>query len=338
MLAIVQMVQQISGWSRRRLIPALGLVRASVSRWTRHVDQGLPAIRSPGRAKAPLVESEKLTSAITALRHGVHRSPGAPALWRQWQPYISRQNFNAKVHAHRQEQQRLQREQLGRVIWKRPCTVWAMDPAKHAGVFWNLVGDLGSRFRFELLVAAALPACRIVAQLVALFDRYGAPLILKRDNGSNLANPAVDELLLSYGVIALTSPVYYPRYNGAIEYAQRELKASVGTLTDGGASLDAALAVAPVLLNEHPRRCLGGNTADTVFHLAQPEFRHTYDKRRRKEVKEWIDTRAETILDACKECSRRAHDAAWRQAAAAWMQQEQIIEVVPPRKLLPLSS
>jgi len=86
-------------------------------------------------------------------------------------------------------------------------------------------------------------------------------------------------------VLALTSPAHYPRYNGAIEYAQRELKASVGTLVNGGLALDVALDVAPALLNTHPRRCLGGNTAAHVFHNAQSLFQQTYTMSRRKEVK-----------------------------------------------------
>jgi hypothetical protein len=69
-----------------------------------------------------------------------------------------------------------------------------------------------------------LPAEQVVSDLTVLFQRYGAPLFLKRDNGSNLVNAPVDEVLAQHGVIPLTSPPYYPRYNGAIEYAQRELK------------------------------------------------------------------------------------------------------------------
>ncbi len=78
---------------------------------------------------------------------------------------------------------------------------------------------LASRFRFDLFVAAELPARTIAGQLEQLFAQHGAPLVLKRDNGSNLAGGEVDELLDAHGVIALNSPPHYPAYNGAIEYA-----------------------------------------------------------------------------------------------------------------------
>lgn len=333
----MQTVAQTTGWSRRRLIPALGLSRASVSRWSRRIHQGLPAVRAPGRVRAALVQPERLTAAITALQHGLHRTRGAPALWQQWRGAIARKDFADRVRAQRQALERARRERLGQVIWTEPCAVWAMDPAQYGTVAWNLVGDLASRLRFELLVAVALPACFIVRQLQRLFERHGAPLVLKRDNGSNLCTPAVDDVLNAFGVIALTSPVHYPRYNGAIEYAQREMKATVGTLTGGGLSLDAALEMAPVLLNAHPRRCLGGDTAEHVFHKSQPQFQQTYTRSRRKEVKEWIEARTETIIATSSGRKRRAHDAARRQAVVAWMREEHLIELVPPKKVLPQS-
>lgn len=50
-----------------------------------------------------------------------------------------------------------------------------------------------------------------------------------------------------------------------------------------------------------------------------------------------MNTCAEAILNACKDSGSCAHDAAWRQASP-WMQQEQIIELVPPGNPLTLSS
>jgi hypothetical protein len=58
--------------------------------------------------------------------------------------------------------------------------------------------------------------------LEQLFLHDGPPLVLKRDNGSNLNHQAVDEVLARYLVIPLNSPPHYPPYNGAMECAVRD--------------------------------------------------------------------------------------------------------------------
>jgi hypothetical protein len=59
--------------------------------------------------------------------------------------------------------------------------------------------------------------------LISYSSGMGRPLVLKRDNGSNLNHQAVDEVLARYLVLPLKSPPHYPPYNGAIECAVREL-------------------------------------------------------------------------------------------------------------------
>ncbi len=61
--------------------------------------------------------------------------------------------------------------------------------------------------------------------LAGLFAAYGAPLVLKCDNGSAFTGTAVRELLAAHGVELLVSPPYWPRYNGSVE-------AGIGSLKD----------------------------------------------------------------------------------------------------------
>jgi transposase InsO family protein len=335
---ILHELHQRSGCSLRQLIVSVGLARSSVLRWTDRLRRGQPAIRSSGTPKATLEQPTTMEAGIAALHHGAHRSRGAPALWRLWQQYVSRRDFGARVRDCRRQLQRAQRESLWRIVWRQAGAVWAMDPAEYGQVRWNLVGDLASRLRFELLVAAHLPARRIAAHLAELFERYGPPLVLKRDNGSNLVHPAVDELLEDCGVLALTSPPYYPRYNGAIEYAQREIKAAVDVLTVAGTPLSTALAAAPVLLNAQCRPCLGGATAFDAFHEDRQAFQRAFTVDRRKEVKRWIQDRAQTIVDRMPARARHAHDAAWRQAVEDWLLDNRLITVVQPKEVSPLSA
>ena len=331
MMPLLQAMQARLGWSFQQLIPALGLKRSSVFRWAGRLRRGEPAVRKPGPQKLALSDPQPLNTAIAELHHRRQRSAGAPALWRIWRAMISRRDFNARVRQCRRAQQ----PQLRRIRWLQAAVVWAMDPAQHGDWLWNLVSDLGSRFRFELLVATTLPAERIAGHLELLFERYGAPLVMKRDNGSNLVNGTVDQLLEEYGVIPLTSPTYYPQYNGAIERAQREIKVSVQDLTTAGASEDEAFTMAPAWLNVQQRPCLGGRTAHTAFYQARTLFQRAFSLDRRKEIKDSIAQRTKTIVGRMQTVTRRVYDAAWRQAVEECLLDFHIIEVVQPKPVLP---
>ena len=78
--------------------------------------------------------------------------------------------------------------------------------------------------------------------LESLFRSQGAPLLLKRDNGSVFNHNAVNEVLARWGVIPLNSPAYYAPYNGAIEQGIKELKKEMAR------ALPAANAIIPTKL------------------------------------------------------------------------------------------
>jgi hypothetical protein len=99
--------------------------------------------------------------------------------------------------------------------------------------------------------------------------------VLKRDNGSNLNQQAVDEVLARYWVLPLNSPPHYPPYNGGTECAVRELKAPLveKILAHGQTPESQVQAWAEVLahdLNHHPRGCLDGRIACRVFQEGKP--------------------------------------------------------------------
>lgn len=337
MIEILQSLNEKTGESFRRLIPVLGLARSSVMRWSGRLRRGRVAVRKRGPAKAPLHNPQMLATAIAALPHRAHRTLGTTGLWRTWRTMISRRDFNARIREERHRRQRELRDGFYRLVWTVAGGVWAMDPAEYRDHLWNMVVDLASRYRFELKIATTLPAGRIVEHLRQLFDRYGPPLFLKRDNGSNLVASEVNELITAYGVIPLTSPPYYPRYNGAVEYAQRETKHSARCLEAAGMSRDHALSMAPQLLNAHPRPCLGGRTAQDVLYTSLPSFHQMFTPQHRKEIKYWIENRTETILGQMKSVGQYAHDAAWRQAVETWLLDNRFIEVVQPKLCYPNS-
>src|SRR5262249_51285125 len=84
--------------------------------------------------------------------------------------------------------------------------------------------DLASGYQlaWQPVEAGTEEIVRIV--LAELFARFGAPLVLKCDNGSPFRADGMKAFLEKAGVIPLYSPPYWPAYNGAVEAGIRALK------------------------------------------------------------------------------------------------------------------
>jgi len=117
--------------------------------------------------------------------------------------------------------------------------------------------------------------------------------VLKRDNGSNLNQQAVDAVLARYLVMPLNSPPHYPPYNGGMECAVREMKTPLAEkiLAGGPPSESQVQAWAEVLaheLNHRSRGCLDGHIACRVFQDAKPALQ-AYTLRKRREIFDGIN-------------------------------------------------
>lgn len=336
----IEQLHECGGGSHRSLYIRCGLVRSTAQRWQMRIRCGLLAIRRRGRPDASQSDSQALQEDITALRYGPQRCNGIGGLYGKWAGIFSQSEIYEKAQAERRRLCRVMRDGWQRQRWVAPGAVWAMDPGQINGMLWNLVTDMSSRFRFDIQLASHLPAEVIRQQLQALFERFGAPLVLKRDNGSNLDNPLIDELLAFSGVIGLTSPPYYPRYNGAVEYAQRELKIVAQAMHNIlQIPLHDALILSPGMLNTQPRPCLAGATAYAALHAVLPTLHQTYTMDHRKEIKRWIDARTEAIVKSMANDARHVHDApavAKRLATETWMRDAGLVIPVPrPTSVLP---
>jgi hypothetical protein len=117
--------------------------------------------------------------------------------------------------------------------WQVPCRVWAIDFAEAPQLIEGLypyllaVRDLASGR--QLLWQPIKHADHIAAEqgLIALFALYGAPLVLKCDNGSPFAvvlKILAATLPLSRSPLFLFSPPYTPAYNGSVEAGIGSLK------------------------------------------------------------------------------------------------------------------
>src|SRR5262249_49952489 len=113
--------------------------------------------------------------------------------------------------------------------WLRVGAVWAMDFTELKpwidGCYRSVlaVRDLASGRQLTWLPVEDQTMAPVRAELQLLFTLYGAPLVLKSDNGSASRAGVVQTLLRTWQVWPLYSPPGRPRYNGAIE-------ASIGSL------------------------------------------------------------------------------------------------------------
>lgn len=114
--------------------------------------------------------------------------------------------------------------------WTAPGRVWAMDYAE--APYWIdgrspyilAVRDLASGQQLLWLPMAEATAASTLAELARLFACYGAPLVLKSDNGSAFCAALLQDFLQQAGVWPLFSPPQTPAYNGACEAAIGALK------------------------------------------------------------------------------------------------------------------
>lgn len=114
--------------------------------------------------------------------------------------------------------------------WTIPGRVWAMDHAdpplaiagEHEAIF--AVRDLASGMQLAWVPTPDKTAEVTLPMLERLFCEYGAPLVLKSDNGSAFTSEAMRALLEKYRVVPLFSPPATPSYNGSCEAGIGSLK------------------------------------------------------------------------------------------------------------------
>jgi hypothetical protein len=173
----------------------------------------------------------------------------------------------------------------------------------------------------------------LAGHLDRLFSRFGAPLFCKWDNGGNLNNAAVNQVLSEAMVIPINSPVYKAPYNGAIERTQGEFKGYLKRWQSKAKSLRQCVLLAETAahdINHYPRRCLDGKTACRAYF--EKDWLH-YPKRKRGSVYHWILNLAERISIGLGK--NVVTPTAWRIAARQWLLQNGLIQIVKAGNVLP---
>jgi transposase InsO family protein len=235
----------------------------------------------PGPSKTVPLDGTEFYPLLRQLDHGRQRTRGTSELYARFAPSLSRRHLGALV----QEQRRDQLATMKHIHWLWAGLAWSCDATEY-GPEGNLiipVQDLASRYRFAPLVANHLDGRQIAAHLERLFRQHGAPLFLKRDNGSPFNHHAVDQLLARFRVLPLNHPPHFPRYNGGMEKGIRDFKAALDQRHQRSAAAPTDFVLTVELtaheLNHQPRRCLNGRTAGAVFHDEAQRLRWTLRQR-----------------------------------------------------------
>lgn len=324
----------------------LNLPLASFNRWRRRIRGNVVLLNRPGPKKVQPFDSSVLDTEIQLLDHGVKRSAGTTDLYRRYCLSVSRRELGWMVKRVRQDLEADRRKQMRRVEWLTPGVVWAMDFTEYdlglaRKIYLHNTQDLGSRYKF-LPMAGGYPVGEEVAgYLSEKFDRYGAPLVLKRDNGGNMNHLAINDVLAESFVLPLNNPEYYAPYNGAIEESQREVKSCLGKklmqgLLDPGEHITPYAEAAVNDLNHQIRPCLNGKTSCQAF--LEPGIRPAFTKRKRREIYDWVQDRVERILSAMNQSGQAVRESAWRIAVESWLRSKGHIKVHINQKCHPILS
>lgn len=327
-------LHQGMNWSYRNLTTGVDVAYSSYMRWKHRIARGEAVLERSGPKKALPLDFAALDEEVRGLRHGLRRTAGTCGLYNRHREQVSRRTLQDYVRDVRHELNRERRARKQRVEWLVSGSVWSMDQTEFGEEQLHQVQDLASRYKFEPMVRDAITGEDVAQNVERLFREYGAPLVLKFDNGSTMKNEAVMDVLSRWGVIPLPSPTYYPPYNGGIERAAREIKEKQMLRSRSNRSGDAGLIVHE--LNHKPRRSLQNRTACAVFG-ARAELTKPWTARKRKEAFDWITSEHQRRLADMKAAGRpNAAAAAWRQAVESWLQNHDIIRIKKPSECYPL--
>ncbi len=341
LMAMLTELQHEVHWPYPRLCRFLAVPYGSFRRWKHRCERGEPLRIPPGPKKVASLSLEELRGEVTHRPHGHARSRGVGALYRRHHTQVSRRELAALVAGVRWEAAEQRQATLCHVSWHVPGAVWSLDDTElgreHVSrLRLHQVQDLASRYKFPPWVGERILGATVAQLLEALFLRYGAPLVLKRDLGKNLRQQAVEAVLAHYLVLPLDSPPHYPPYNGGMEHAIGEVKGPLVALLARG-SLPAAEVqhYAECLaheLNHRPRRSLHGAVPCRVFQDARPGMK-AYTRRKRRAMFEEINGLTQMLMGIG---NQRNADSVRRLAMETWLQKEGIISITQTQRVSPI--
>jgi hypothetical protein len=324
----------------------LHLSLGSFNRWRERIRRDKIIINRPGPKKVEPFDPSVLDGEIRLLGHATKRSAGTTELYQRHRFSVSRRELARMVKRVRQDLESDRRAHLRRIQWLTPGVVWAMDGTEYdvgltGKIYLCNMQDLGSRYKFLPMAGRYPVGEEIAGYLSEKFDRYGAPLVLKRDNEGNMNHSAINDVLSESFVLPLNNPEYYAPYNGAIEESQREVKRCLRDklaldLSTPGDHITAYAEAAVNDLNHRHRPCLDGRTSCQLFF--ESANKPTFSKRERRDIYDIIMEKAERILSAMNQSGQLIRESAWRIALESWLKARGFIKVHINQKCHPILS
>jgi transposase InsO family protein len=215
------------GLSRSASAACLGIAVRTLRDWEDASATVSLALALRGR---PVLHSQRAQrTEVLGLLDSVGPGVGLAVLQGQF-PALLRAELADLLQRYRRVWRHQHQQPLHVLHWQRPGAVWAIDyaepplPLEEGFTDLLAVRDLASGFQLLWLPVAAATAATTVDALLWLFAIYGAPLVLKMDNGSPFVAAATQTLLAQFQVVPLYSPPRLPQYNGAIEAGIGALK------------------------------------------------------------------------------------------------------------------
>jgi transposase InsO family protein len=297
---------------------------SSVMRWRQRQRRSLPLWQCPRPKKSYPLDWSEFYPLLRQLRHGRQRSQGTGQLYERFAPCLSRRQLGALVQDYRRDQLC----SMKHIHWLWPGLAWSCDATEYGEESRQIipVQDMASRYRLRPLVTARLDGRQIAEHLASLFRQHGAPLFLKRDNGSPFNNQHVDEVMARFGVLPLNNPPHFPRYNGGMEKSIRDFKSALALRQCRGSTHFALVAeVITHELNHRSRRCLKGRTACAVFHDDAQRLRWT--KRQRQTIFRLLLQRFAAMIGKTANGHHPAPATVWRVTVESWLRCQGLIVI-----------
>jgi hypothetical protein len=192
----------------------------------RRADERYRDIERRGRHRLELTALQR--RAVAAM---VRRDPtiGLPSL-RRAIPGLPKNSTAAYLHRLKRVAERLRRRRICRLQWQVPGAVWAIDgtwfdqPVANHGRRALVVVEMHSKKTLCLQSVPGERASSAIACLQGLVAKYGAPLVLKADNGAAFTAVSFTDFCEQHGITLMHSPVRRPQWNGTCEISGRWAK------------------------------------------------------------------------------------------------------------------
>ena len=317
------------------LCPTFKITYPTFMRWKERVKADIKLRNKPGPKKHKRLDRQQLDKDLEDLKHGKNRSKETISLKEKYKDQIPRRELEQLIKDSRSSYWHHQKEKAQKLVWHTPSIAWAVDDTEikmiNQKFFINHIQDMHSKYKFTPTVGGQLAnGEELAGHLARLFDLFGAPLFLKRDN-----HTAVNDLLDEYGVISINSPAYYPQFNGSIEHYQKELKNEItNSFYDLNTENEVCMMteLASHNLNHKKRPVLNGSHSCNMFlQNSKPDF----NKNKRKEIYKWIYDLTFDILEKLDNSVKSDFNRIQRRVAQTWLQMNGHISVFQNGNLLP---